>query len=270
MGVFFSGTDMQCLHDQAPAHDMFLSVIVNIAGNVIAKLAIVTNIEKKISFTWMKKVFSTSDVKDQVLTVYNCNVAIQDDDNIVKEFIKIREESERNKIKYTYAPVMKKKEALELYNGVQGEIFTKDVKELDIFNELSDINIENLIVRSFTLDDNRADDLKDVVSLVREQLSDEDQSDMVEMIIDHYEYSLRAEYTPDQFDNAFDRSKRLLNPYRNFRYINNFIFKLNELQRHYGDEFQRLDDNSTGRAVLNEEVERGEDFAITETETNEF
>jgi len=242
MGVFFSGTDMQTLHDQAPAHDMFLSVIVNIAGNIIAKLAIVTDIEKTISFKWMKKLFTTSDVKDQVLTVYDCELAIQDDDNIVKEFIRVREESERKKKKkHVHAPVMSREKALQIYNGNQGEIFKGQTPENDIFNELSDINIENLLVRAFTVDDTVAKSLKEIIPLVREGLPEEDQSDEIEMMIDHYEYSLRAEYTPDQFDSAFDRSRRLLNSYRNFRYINGFIFKLDQLQSHYRDSFEELE-----------------------------
>ena len=44
MGVFFSGTDNDELRDNAPNHNIYLSLIVNNAGDTLAKIAILSKL----------------------------------------------------------------------------------------------------------------------------------------------------------------------------------------------------------------------------------
>lgn len=61
MATFFSGTDMSELHDNAPLHNYYLSLIVNFAGSYTAKIAYVADVVSK-----TKNVFTYQDSQEQV------------------------------------------------------------------------------------------------------------------------------------------------------------------------------------------------------------
>lgn len=79
MGTFFSGTDMDELHDNAPNHNFYLSLIVNFAGDYKAKVAFVG--ERDSQFVYYKgddKVAQSLDLdKEQVLGVVDCEIEIE-------------------------------------------------------------------------------------------------------------------------------------------------------------------------------------------------
>ncbi len=60
MSTFFSGTDMDELHDNTPNHNYYLSLIVNFDGKWCAKVAFVATIKEK-----SKQTFSFKDTEDQ-------------------------------------------------------------------------------------------------------------------------------------------------------------------------------------------------------------
>lgn len=57
MSAFFSGVDMSELHDNAPLHNYYLSLIVNFSGNYVAKIAYVAEVENN---TTMKMSWNNS------------------------------------------------------------------------------------------------------------------------------------------------------------------------------------------------------------------
>src|SRR5690606_13658325 len=100
MSVFFSGTDMKCLHDNAPHYKMFLSVIVNAKGDCIAKIAIETKVEMKFSISQLKSFFSfNSKPVETYLGIINCKVEVegQDEAFATVKAIKTAKERERKK-----------------------------------------------------------------------------------------------------------------------------------------------------------------------------
>lgn len=233
MGVFFSGTDMSCLHDQAPSHDMFLSVIVNTQGHKIAKLAVVVEIEQKVSFKLMKKLFKIATEAEKHLAIFNCNVFVDGEKEWKAEYDEVLKESKAKQPKHAptakknySAPEINKKGQLEMYEPPL-------ITDTTMLEQLSDINIENLIVRSISIDELESRSLEEVIPETREQLPDGDQADMVSMMVDHFEYALRDEYKFGQFGTVLDKSKRLLSDYRNFRFVNQFILGLDNLGKYY-------------------------------------
>ena len=232
--VFFSGTDMQCLHDNAPIHDMFLSVIINNKGHKIAKLAIVAKVEQSVSFNLMKKLFRFDTPIEEYLAIFDCNVEIEGSNKFVEEFNRVKTESKkRHQIKH--APLaLKENISLPQYIGEQGELFN-DYPEFEAEEtlELSDLNIESLLVRAISIDELESRSLKDVIIETKEELPEGDQNDYVEMMIDHYEYILRSEFSMEQFDTVINRSKHYLNDYRNWRFVSQFIYKLENLLQYY-------------------------------------
>ena len=237
MGVFFSGTDMQCLHDNSTAHDMFLSVIVNTQGNVIAKLVFIAKVEQKVMLKLVKKMLSIDVEDEEYLAIFDCKVELEEDSSIIEEFSKVKKEADERKKKYSYAPVKKQPKALPQYQGSDSETYQLFTQEYEKGEQISDAALENVLVRALTIDEIEAASLKDVIPRVREGMPDGDQSDYVEMIIDHYEYILRDEYLVEQFEPAIERSKQLLRQYSNYRFINAFIYKLDELGNHYRGNF---------------------------------
>lgn len=62
MQAFFSGTDMSELHDNAPLHNYYLSLIVNFSGNYVARIAYVAEVQNKNTVT-----FNNSEDVEQVV-----------------------------------------------------------------------------------------------------------------------------------------------------------------------------------------------------------
>lgn len=82
MSTFFSGTDMQELHDNSPNHNYYLSLIVNNAFEPTAKISFVGKQERKESSVKsffgdngrLYKIKENNTVKEDVLFIYNCSI----------------------------------------------------------------------------------------------------------------------------------------------------------------------------------------------------
>lgn len=80
MGVFFSHTDMEELYDNAPNHNMYLSLIVNNRMDFKAKVATIGVVTQPITYTLNDEKGETYNVsikgkdKGEALFLYNCNV----------------------------------------------------------------------------------------------------------------------------------------------------------------------------------------------------
>ena len=125
MNCFFSGTDMSELHDNAPKHAFYLSLIVNYAGpdEWIAKVAITGETKKvgtrKIESTvittrswaaaesvnqYTEDPISEIEVNEveELLYTINCNLEVQETDAISEEFKARVEEIKKPKRSYHY------------------------------------------------------------------------------------------------------------------------------------------------------------------------
>lgn len=249
--VYFSGTDKQCLHDNAPAHDMFLSVIVNQQGHRVAKLCLIAEVEQSLSYKIAKKLFSLKTEPEKYLAIFDCKVVIGGDAAIIKEFKTIDEECKRKRKKvgknYSQMPVNPNSGRRMLLtdgakaNGQQAHLFPVEEFDNTLADEPSDEElmadkyIDNLLARSFSVDDLEVRELVEVIPATREDLPDGDQNDFIDLMVQHYEYSLRAEYYPDNFERVINKSINQLDRFHNFRFINVFIHELRNLIKHYND-----------------------------------
>ena len=106
MAVFFSGTDMAELNDNAPAHNFYLSLIVNNAMDFMAKVAFIGEAKKDIkqvpytakNIEGNDYVIETQDfeVNSQKLFIYDCEIATplikpEVDEKFAKQVAKIME-----------------------------------------------------------------------------------------------------------------------------------------------------------------------------------
>lgn len=111
MRSYFSGTDMGELHNNAPNHTYYLSLIVNNAGEYVAKLAYIGKqlVNKKISlqnkvgkWVWAK---SPKPVEEEVLFIHNCVVVPEMADGIrfVERFKKVVKRAEQKEARFSAA-----------------------------------------------------------------------------------------------------------------------------------------------------------------------
>lgn len=109
MKSYFSGTDMGELHNNAPNHTYYLSLIVNNAGEYVAKLAYIGKqlVNKKISlqnkvgkWVWAK---SPKPVEEEVLFIHNCAVVPEMADGIrfVERFKKVVKRAEQKEARFS-------------------------------------------------------------------------------------------------------------------------------------------------------------------------
>jgi hypothetical protein len=85
MGTFFSGTDMSCLHENAPNFDLFLSIIVNTKGDKIAKIAFIVDVEQTMSYSFIRNIFTMRTQPTKQLALIDCEVLIKDEAEIHNE-----------------------------------------------------------------------------------------------------------------------------------------------------------------------------------------
>ena len=115
MGVFFSGTDMKELEDNHDKYEVYLSVIVNNAGEYKAKCAFpgkrIVNVDTKISFKFLGKEIKVanktdSDKEEDVMFVFDVNVILPEEASVTDEFFIKRVEEvieAKEKAKYKHS-----------------------------------------------------------------------------------------------------------------------------------------------------------------------
>lgn len=259
MKAYFSGTDKQCLHDNAPNFDMFLSIIVNTEGMKIAKIAFISKIKHTVSFMNVKKWFSFSTEPEDYLAILDAKVEILQDD-VVEEFNKVLKEKKEKQAKTKKAHknystginVNGRKTVVHQPQG-KNEVLkltanSKRDEQIEMFNEadseeiFDDDYIENLLVRSFYRDDLASEELGTTITDVRDDLDDDNQRAVVNMMFDHFIQCINEEYFGDDFERVANKSIGLLLEYRNFRFINQFVY----LIRQWIDRYNTPDDKSGG------------------------
>ncbi len=238
MKAYFSGTDKQCLHDNAPNFDMFLSIIINTDGMKIAKIAFVSKIEHTVSFMNVKKWFSFTTKPEKHLAILDAKVEILQD-NVVEEFNRVLKEKKEKQAK---AKVAHKNYSTGVnVNGRKTVVHSpqntneKEIKQIEMFNGdyseeiFEDDYVEDLLVRSFYRDDLAADTLEIAIADIRGELIDGDQRIAVGMMADHFITCVNEEYYGDDFERVVNQCIRLLSEYRSkFRFINQFIYLLQQ------------------------------------------
>lgn len=113
MNSFFSGTDWENLETRSLVSNYFLMLIVNFAGNFIAKVAFKAKrdgIKKtKLSFAnnidGLKPITLGSEKDEEILVIMDCKVEVDENITVEKEFedryksvVKAKEEEEKNRI----------------------------------------------------------------------------------------------------------------------------------------------------------------------------
>ncbi len=78
MGVFFSGTDTDTLLENASEYDMFLSIIVNNKGDIIAKVSRVVEVTITESYKYkfnFNSIFKEPETKtEEIIFIYDCKI----------------------------------------------------------------------------------------------------------------------------------------------------------------------------------------------------
>lgn len=105
MATFFSGTDMSELHDNAPLHNYYLSLIVNFDGNYTAKIAYIATVSNKNTMIFNdsedKERSVSSESERKVLVMMDLDIVKPVFQEVVPEYFQERylqlEEEKKNK-----------------------------------------------------------------------------------------------------------------------------------------------------------------------------
>lgn len=255
MGVYFSGTDMRCLQDNVESMDFFLSVIVNANRNIIGKIAFKSKVKRNLSYIISRKPYDLTAQEEECMATYDCEILIPEElhklDKEIEE-IKKKKKKELEKLQKKNSKYQKKNDDNAYYRRFpatqkQIEMFEKEEikeveetipdKNVDNAHLLTMESIENLLVRSITVNDLEASPLSQVVPRVREKLPDGDQSFYIDTMAEHFIDSVRTEYYDHQFRYVFRKSLELLNEYR-FRFTSQLSYYINTwLDRIDSEEF---------------------------------
>ena len=248
MKAYFSGTDKQCLHDNAPNFDMFLSIIINTEGMKIAKIAFVSEIKHIVSFMNVKRLFSFTTKPEKHLAILDAEVEILQDD-VVEEFAKVLVEKEEKQAKAKAAHKIAHKNYSTGINSngrktvIHSPQYIDNIGQLEAFNDFpsetsienenealfEDDYIEDILVRSFYRDDLAAETLEVAIADIRGELNDNTQKATVNMMVDHFITCVNEEYYGDDFERMVNKCVRILAEYRDkFRFINQFIYHIRQ------------------------------------------
>lgn len=115
MNTFFSGTDTQELHDNAPSHNYYLSLIVNHESKFCAKVAFVAERSIKKAFDEDILVFkgsngsedkielqpdSTKESKQKVLVILDCDIEFEQDKFFIDRITELKNKPRHTNISY--------------------------------------------------------------------------------------------------------------------------------------------------------------------------
>jgi hypothetical protein len=250
MDAYFSGTDMHALQEGADSLDMFLSIIVNRKGKKIAKIAMVTEMEKKVLFKHQQKQFFFMSKPSETLAILDCEVVIENEERYKDEILPIllrkKKEKEEEEKRKSLMPVQTSK----TWNGKQLNAFDTDnlKKEVSekgtaIDNEelLSELAIRNLIIRSLAYDDLVEGEIEETIKIINEMMDEFDSNSEIKYMVEHYLNTLQTEYYYDQFEYVTRRVLSILDQYRgDYILINRFCFAI----EHWLDECMESGDIS--------------------------
>lgn len=90
MTTFFSGTDMQELHDNAPTHNYYLSLIVNFAGTWTARVAFTAKRKIQMEYTNVEDEAKEFVTEKELLMMIELNIVKEREDVAVPEFFRTR------------------------------------------------------------------------------------------------------------------------------------------------------------------------------------
>jgi hypothetical protein len=233
MDAYFSGTDMHALHEGANSLDMFLSIIVNRKGKKIAKIAMITEMEKKMLFKHQKKQFFFMSNSNETLGILDCDVVIENEERYKDEILPIVLKKKKEKEKEEKRKTLISKTA---WNGKQlsafeNDNFKKEVSErvTNVDNEelLTELAIRNLIIRSLAYDDLVEGKLEESIKIIDEMMENSNSSFEVNRMVEHYLITLENEYYYDQFEYVTERVLSILYQYRyDYKFINEFCFDI--------------------------------------------
>jgi len=215
MDAFFSGTDMRALHDGAESLDMLLSIIVNRKGKKIAKIAMISEMEKKVLFQHKKKKFYFKDKAKDVLSILDCELRIENEGKYGKEIELVMKQKQAKKDAVIVRQPQQTSEQLRLFDK-EGLVEEVNARGEIIDNEelLSDKAISNLVVRSLAYDDMVDGTVSDTIKIINDMIEEFDMKSEVKNMMSHFLNTLQKEYYYDQFEYVIGRVLHILAEYR--------------------------------------------------------
>ena len=209
MKTFFSGTDMSELNDNSENHNFYLSLIVNNAMDLTAKIAQRIKL-KDISFlandrdgnTYSKKLVNDK----EVLMIYDCNITIPKDEILENSFIKsvdkiIKDNEEANK---------RFKVNKSAYQDITWDFNTNTSLEFDFTD---DVEIENALIyclrKGITFKDDSLEDCLDDI----DEFKNWDEYDDIVFYLKRYCCKANNIYNSTDYDNLLNQMINKLNEF---------------------------------------------------------
>lgn len=189
MKVFFSGTDNDALLENAPFHNYFLSLIVNIAGDTIARLAFEMESEEKVLSVSRKgddgamvtSVLEKQSTVDKFIGYHDVNVLVELDSFFISRLEEVKEEKRKRAIeekknlpvKYSGHKVYNKDKYNEYHDGFDDALFdvekdtpiipSGELLALDESSSISKSAIELYLSKLISLDMSNEEVLEEVI-----------------------------------------------------------------------------------------------------------
>lgn len=144
MEAFFSGTDTNTLHEQAPDYNYFLSLIVNYSCNPVAKLAMFgKKTPSDVIFTGTNGEYKLKGAEEGVLLIYEFDIVLETEDWFTKRILDLKEEASKRVVK---------KEPVLVRDYQQGELFPSPKKTAAAKIAVTDEQLKTIIVQSLSGD----------------------------------------------------------------------------------------------------------------------
>ena len=266
MGIYFSVTDMDELHDNAPNHNYYLSLIVGYKPGETYKAKIAINSKKeggRMSYSdskgknrWIKM------PNEEILLTIDCEVLYEEEDchdinlfNRHKEILKIKKEKELKNNALFHNSFGHNRFSTPMFNHSKGKIgFTKSTREVNSSNlDLSSSNIVSLVTKIITCDLTYEDTLLKAIE-AQEKLSEAELELYYEIIGDKFEEYAELFFadilTNDDLINILNKSIYVLNTFIDRPIIEKVSDILSEKILEYGNsshletiENKQLDNN---------------------------
>lgn len=208
MQAFFSGTDMDEIIDNAEHYDYYLSLVVNMSGKYVAKIAVATKAPKyKIKISNLNNKYITIGEKEEVVII-NLDIELESDKVTLERYNKVKkayQEAEKKKTMYIgnnhnyYVPqtTFVNRTSWDEKNEWQQE---KEVWERacnpntyeNSYSPVTNITIEKFIACLITLDEGYDDTLETAIKTLdkgvkKNKMTKEDMQGYAEVVAEDYE-----------------------------------------------------------------------------------
>lgn len=214
MKVFFSGTDIKQLHEQAPCHNYYVSTIVNKDCNIISKIAYIAENENNISYKDDEGKIINLKSNEKVICIMDCEIIFESDNYIIADKLKKDKELKKTLSNLNFHNLKNNKYEYQ-------DLFDNDIENTKTFQKSEE---EQFLIDLFSLDIGSDINLKNAIKTYELFINEEEKNIVFEDLKLHfkncYEYSCSEPYLNKI--NFYNKCIIILNNY-NFKYKTNFI-----------------------------------------------